>query len=50
MIRHGRRLFFGFSPQKGSDGKPAGHAAIKVPRRNAYEYLGLRKPPTLAKA
>jgi hypothetical protein len=44
MMRCGRRLCFGFSPAKGTDGKPQGHAAIKLPKRNAYEYLGLRRP------
>jgi hypothetical protein len=52
MIRRGRRFCFGFSSTKGSDSQPLGHAAIKIRPRNAYELLGLRRPPTpnLAKA
>ena len=44
MIRRGRLFCFGFSSAKGSDGRPQGHAAIKIRPRNAYELLGLRRP------
>jgi hypothetical protein len=52
MSKRGRVFCFGFSPVKGSDGKPQGHAAIKLRPRNAYELLGLRRPahPNLGKA
>ena len=52
MARRGRLFFFGFSPYKGADGKPKGHAAIKIRPRNAYELLGLRRPvsPNIGKA
>lgn len=46
MAKQGRVFCFGFSPTKGSDGKPQGHAAIKIRPRNAYELLGLRRPVT----
>ncbi|CAN5807685.1 hypothetical protein BH09VER1_BH09VER1_32650 [soil metagenome] len=44
MAKTGRNYCFGFSPAKGSDGKPQGQAAIKIRPRNAYELLGLRRP------
>lgn len=52
MNKRGRVFCFGFSPSKGADGKPQGHAAIKLRPRNAYELLGLRRPanPNLGKA
>jgi hypothetical protein len=45
VSKAGRKFFFGFSPAKDSDGKPAGAAAIKFKPQNAYELLGLRRPP-----
>lgn len=44
MTKRGRVYYFGFSPEKGSDGKPQGHVGIKIRPRNAYELLGLRRP------
>ncbi|GAT34302.1 hypothetical protein TSACC_22727 [Terrimicrobium sacchariphilum] len=44
MTKRGRVYCFGFCSTKGSDGKPQGHAAIKIRPRNAYEIVGLRRP------
>lgn len=44
MTKGGRSFFFGFNTGKSADGKPPGHAAIKIRPRNAYELLGLRRP------
>ncbi len=44
MAKGGRSFFFGFNTDKTSDGKPPGQACIKIRPRNAYEYLGLRRP------
>jgi hypothetical protein len=45
MAKGGRSFFFGFNPGKVSDGKTPGLASIKIRPRNAYELLGLRRPP-----
>jgi len=45
MSRGLRTIRIGFSPRKGTDGEPEGSAVIKYKPRNAYELLGLRKPP-----
>ena len=52
MTKRGRLYCFGFSPSRASDGRPKGHAAIKIRPRNAYELMGLRRPrnPNLGKA
>lgn len=44
MAKGGRSFCFGFQPEKSGDGKPPGHATIKIRPRNAYELLGLRRP------
>lgn len=44
MTKSGRLFFFGFNTGKTRDGKPSGHATIKIRPRNAYELLGLRRP------
>jgi hypothetical protein len=44
MAKGGRSFFFGFNAGKTTDGKPPGHATIKIRPRNAYELLGLRRP------
>lgn len=44
MTKRGRVYCFGFNPAKTADGKPQGHAAIKIRPRNAYEIMGLRRP------
>jgi len=44
MSKSVRKFIFGFSPKKDADGQPIGSAAIKLKPRNAYEYLGLRRP------
>jgi hypothetical protein len=41
----GHKFHFGFSPRKDNDGKPTGCATLKYKPRNAYELLGLRRPP-----
>jgi len=44
MAQRCRKFTYGFSPAKGSDGKPLGHSTLKITIKNAYELLGLRKP------
>lgn len=44
MARGIRKFSFGFSTARTNDGKPLGHAIIKLKPRNAYELMGLRKP------
>lgn len=44
MAKGGRSFFFGFQSGKNGNGKPPGHATIKIRPRNAYELLGLRRP------
>jgi hypothetical protein len=45
MNKAGRKFFCGFTATKDANGQPAGAAVIKLKPRNAYELLGLRRPP-----
>jgi hypothetical protein len=39
-----RKFPLGFSPTKDSSGMMQGHATLLLPRRNAYQLIGLRRP------
>jgi len=45
MNKAGRKIFCGFSTEKDANGQPTGAAILKIKPRNAYELLGLRRPP-----
>lgn len=45
MTPAGRKFFCGFNPAKDPNGQPTGAAILKLKPRNAYELLGLRRPP-----
>lgn len=45
MSKAGRKFFLGFIPTKDANGEPLGAATLKLKPRNAYELLGLRRPP-----
>jgi hypothetical protein len=45
MSRPGRKILCGFSTAKDANGEPTGATIIKFKPRNAYELLGLRRPP-----
>ena len=52
MTSRRRKIHFGFSFKRESDGAAQGIGVVKIKPRNAYELLGLRKPslPRLGKA
>lgn len=39
-----RKFPVGFSPIKDSSGTMQGHGTLVLPRRNAYQMIGLRRP------
>lgn len=39
-----RKFPVGFSTAKDSSGMMQGHATLLLPRRNAYQLIGLRRP------
>jgi hypothetical protein len=45
MTKGSRKFFIGLTPTKDANGKPSGSAVIELKPRNAYELLGLRRPP-----
>lgn len=45
MTKPGKPFCFGFSALRRADGKASGHAKILIRKRDAYESLGLRRPP-----
>jgi hypothetical protein len=46
MTKGTRKYFFGYSPVKLSDGTVKGAGILQHKTKNAYEYLGLRRPAT----
>lgn len=44
MAKGVRKILFGYSTEKRSDGIAQGALILKLKPKNAYELLGLRKP------
>ena len=38
------KLAFGFSCRRDESGRMEGHGVVKLPKRNPYELIGLRRP------
>ena len=38
------KLACGFSCRRDASGRVEGHGVVKLPKRNAYEIIGLRRP------